>query len=471
MDNFKFNFSRTQKQIIKTIIDAGHKVYVVGGAIRDQLMGLEPKDIDLATDTPPDKLKSLLAEHFTLADDQRGQEHGVFRVADAENKELVDVAILRQDLETDGRHATVSYTDSIVDDLARRDLTINAMAVSIGDGASTDVVIDPHGGRADLEHSRIRFVGSPDRRIREDYLRMLRVARFATRLGPKATIDKRTVEACVRHSKEIKRVSEERVREEIMKALSYKRAGWMFRYMLQLGLLEYLMPDLHRGVGEMQNKYHRDSVFEHLCYCVDQNDLIRTTPLLKLSTLFHDIAKPHTKRIIKGQATFHNHEVVGASIAYEWMKKYKYSNDEIQYVVKMVRNHQWRFMEDSKEKTYRKWLQKVGKHHWRDLVRLRIADRKGNRAKENRPGMTRHMKDLVRKVRKIINSGQPIFREDLAINGDDLKKLGVRPGKVYKEIFSNMLGIVLNDPSKNTPEWLSGYVERNYRKDGRPASS
>jgi tRNA nucleotidyltransferase/poly(A) polymerase len=472
----KFNFTRTQREVIKAICKANGNVWVVGGAVRDTILGDTPKDIDLASDLPLDELETALRTVSGLAPDGRGREHGVLRVIDPKNKELVDVAILRKDCETDGRHATIEPTDSIVADLARRDLTINAMAVSVDSAGNQRELCDPFDGRKHLASKTIELVGKPGARIKEDYLRMLRVARFATKLGPGCSIGTSTVNACVHHAKQIKTVSNERVREEIMKALSYDNAGWMFRYMQKLGLLKHVMPDLHRGVGCKQNKYHVDDVFEHLCHCVDQSiltdeertelygdeDKKQFTPLLKLAVLFHDIAKPHTKKIIKGSPTFHNHEVVGATVAYKWMKQYKFSNDEVKYVVKLVRGHQWRFMEDSNEKTYRKWLQKTGKNDWRDLICLRIADRKGNRAKTGRPGMTRHMKDLVNKCNGIISSGQPIFREDLAVDGRDLKSLGVKPGPMYKEIFSNILGIVISDPSKNTKEWLSDYIKRNY---------
>ena len=370
----------------------------------------------------------------------------------------------------------VTPTSDLRDDLSRRDLTINAMAASVDPEGNVSNVFDYFGGQAHLREKKIALVGKPAQRINEDHLRMLRVARFATKLGKEAIIDVHTVRACLHNSRKIKTVSKERVREEILKALSYDDAGWMFRYMQQLGLLKFLMPDLFRGIGCEQNQYHKDDVFEHLCYCVDQSVLTKEeaeilgdsgfSPLLKLAVLFHDIAKPHTKKEVKGHATFHNHEVVGATIAYKWMKQYKFSKEETKFVVKMVRGHQWRFMDDSNEKTYRKWLQKIGKHDWKELIKLRVADRKGNRAKAGRPGITRHMKDLIDKCNEIINTGQPIFREDLAIDGNDLKRLGVKPGPHYKEIFSNMLGIVISDPEKNTQEWLSDYVTRNYVESG-----
>lgn len=459
----QFKLSSTLIKCVRSIKSAGGKVYVVGGAVRDTLLKRPIKDIDLVTDLRYASLTKAIADAgLFLADDKTAESHLIARVTSPEG--LIDIATLRKDISTDGRHAVVEPTDKIEEDLARRDLTINAIAVEIDDeGKQVGNLIDPFGGELDLYNARIKLVGDPDKRITEDYLRMMRVARFATLLDYKgAKLDPATVQACRKYAPEIMSMSVERIRDEIMKALTYDNAGWMFRHMRNLGLLEHVIPDLHIGVATLQNKYHQDPVFEHLCFCVDNCKGKKYTPLLKLATLFHDIAKPHTRKIIKGDATFYKHEVVGAQITYQWMKTYKFSSKDIQYVVKMVRHHQWRFEDNTTDKAYRKWLQEVGKEHWRDLIRLRMADRKGNRAKSNRPAITSKMKDLIRNVRRIIRLGQPIFVEDLAINGNDLKELGVKPGPIYKDIFSNILGLVLVRPEINTKEWLTNFVKKNY---------
>ena len=264
------------------------------------------------------------------------------------------------------------------------------------------------------------------------------------------------------HAEKIKTISKERIRDEIIKALGYSKPSEFFRTMEKTGLLKYIFPDLARGVGCEQNVHHAEPVFDHLLRCLDSSVDLTDNVLLRLATLCHDIAKPHTKKIINGDATFYKHEVVGASIIYNWMKDLKFTNKEIEYVVKLVRHHQWRFEDDTKDKTIRKWVQEVGKDVWRDLITLRCADRLGNLKKEGRPMITNKMRELMNKVEEMIASGVPIFKEDLAINGDDIKALGLPPSKIYKEIFSNILGIVVNDPSKNSKEWLSEFVVKNY---------
>lgn len=206
-------------------------------------------------------------------------------------------------------------------------------------------------------------------------------------------------------------------------------------------------------------------VFDHLLRCLDYSVTLTENTLLRLATLTHDIAKPHTKSTGEdGRVHFYKHEVEGASIMYKWMREYKFKNTDIEYVTKLVRHHQWRFEDDSKDKTIRRWLQTVGKDTWMDLITLRCADRKGNLKQANKPMITQKMRELMDRANDIINRGEPMFKEDLAINGEDLKELGLKPGKVYKEVFSNVLGIVVNDPSRNTKIWLLNFVRKNYLK-------
>ena len=217
--------------------------------------------------------------------------------------------------------------------------------------------------------------------------------------------------------------------------------------------------------SDYETKLISDPVWDHILRCLDSSVDLTDKPLLRLATLLHDVGKPATKNTKEdGSITFYKHEVVGATIAYELMKRLKFSNADIEYVTKLVRYHQWRFETDTKEKTIRKWLQDVGKDIWEDLIVLRCADRKGNKHKMalGKGMITTKMRELMDKVYHLIQSGVPLFREDLAINGDDFRELGVRPGPIYKEIFSNLLGITANDPTKNNKEWLKEFVKRNY---------
>jgi tRNA nucleotidyltransferase (CCA-adding enzyme) len=198
-------------------------------------------------------------------------------------------------------------------------------------------------------------------------------------------------------------------------------------------------------------------------YTVDAAASLTDSVLLRLGALLHDIGKPRSCTVSPdGKRHFHKHEVIGASIAYEITQDLRFSKKDTEYIVALVRHHQWRFEENSRDKTIRRWLQTVGKDVWEDLITLRAADRKGNLAKQGKDIVTSHMRQLMERARNIINSGVPLFREDLAINGADIRAIGVKPGPIYKKIFSNMLGIVGAQPSRNTKEWLTEYVRRNY---------
>ncbi len=456
----QFQLSKAQSSIIRALRTGGIKVWTVGGSIRDRLSNREPKDLDFAHNGQNGDIVRIADQYnISIADDQKAWEHGIVRLGDG--KALVDFACLRKDTNCDGRHAKVEFTQSIEEDLARRDFTINAMAAEIDEEGHCGPIIDPFGGQGDLTDGRIKFVGDPLLRIKEDFLRILRACRF-TALGEDWHIYGDDTVACKKHAIDVMRCSKERIHDEFVKALMYPKPSRFFRTMENIGLLQLVFPDLARGVGDKQNSHHNfDTVFDHLLRCLDASVEFTDNPMLRLATLTHDIAKPHTKKIINGDATFHKHEVVGATIMYEWMKTYKFSRKECEYVSKMVRNHQFRFEDNTTDKSLRHWLADVGPE-WRDLITLRMADRAGNVTKKDKPLVTQKMKELIDRVEDMIKAGIPLFKEDLAINGDDLIKMGIRPGPIFKEIFSNMLGIVITHPEKNTRDWLTAFVEKNY---------
>lgn len=465
------SLTKTISKIVHDLQAAQHNVWLVGGAIRDLLMKKTPKDLDLCTNCDPNLVRLLMQTAGLICiPDKKAMDHGIIRVVDQDTGEFIDIATLRKDVTCDGRHAEVAFTTNIEEDLARRDLTINAIAAPIFPDGRLGELIDPFGGKQRLTENakRIEFVGIAADRIKEDALRMVRACRF-TALGEDFFLDPQDLFTIKEHASLLKMVSKERIRDEIMKALSYDKPSNFFRALEMTDLLKEIFPEMQDGVGCVQNVHHdSDPVFDHILRCLDASVHLTDKPLLRLAVLTHDIGKPATKAVKEdGSITFYKHEVVGASIVYNWMKKMKFSNADTEYVSKLVRHHQWRFEDDTKDKTIRKWLQEVGKDLWEDLITLRCADRKGNKHKMalGKGMITSKMRELMDKVRHLIDSGVPLFKEDLAINGNDLQDLGVKPGPVYKEIFSNLLGIVVNDPKKNTKEWLSDYVRRHYAKE------
>lgn len=458
--------TKTISTIIYNLQKSKYNVWLVGGAIRDLLLEKQSKDLDFCTDAEPQFVQSLIKTiGFISIPDQKALLHGITRVVDKDTGELIDIATLRKDVSCNGRHAEVVFTTNLEEDLARRDLTINAMAATISPNGELGQIIDPFNGQSDLDLKIVRFVGDPLKRIQEDALRMVRACRF-TALGENwDCIGKLSIQES---ASLIKLVSKERIRDEIMKAVSYEKPSNFFRMLETTGLLKEIFPEMQDGVGCIQNIYHdSDPVFDHILRCLDASVELTDKPLLRLATLLHDIGKPASKNIKEdGSITFYKHEVIGASIAYNWMKKMKFANTDAEYVSKLVRHHQFRFEEDTKAKTIRKWLQKVGKDIWQDLITLRCADRKGNKHKMllGKGIITSKMRELMDKVHHMIESEVPLFKEDLAVDGNDLKSLGIKPGPEYKEIFQNLLGIVVNDPAKNNKEWLLDFLRKHYVK-------
>jgi tRNA nucleotidyltransferase/poly(A) polymerase len=458
----QIKLTATQAELVQLIRDSGHKVWLVGGAVRDLLLEQEPKDLDFCTNLEPTALALMIPGHgFIALPDKTALSHGIVRVVDKETGKIIDIAALRKDVSCDGRHAQVELSNDIIEDLSRRDFTINAMAAEISPDGTLGEIIDPFGGRDDLKEKLVRFVGNPLDRIQEDALRMIRACRFTALDENWNCLGKLSIS----ESKEqIRKVSKERIRDEIMKALMYKKPSNFFRHLEMCGLLAIIFPDLHKGVGITQNEHHAEPVFDHLMRTVDVSVQMTDNPLLRLAALTHDLAKPHTRTEDERGIHFYKHEVAGASLVYNWMKEYKFSRAEIEYVSKLVRHHQWRFEDATKPKTIRHWLQDVGRDLWKDLITLRSCDRGGN-LKKMQAGkglVTKKMRELISTVEEMIASGVPLFKEDLAINGDDLIQLGMKPGPAFKEVFSNLIGLVVNDPEKNTKEWLSDYIRRNY---------
>jgi len=222
------------------------------------------------------------------------------------------------------------------------------------------------------------------------------------------------------------------------------------------------MPDLQNCIGVTQGENHADDVFNHLMYCIDAGrDLEYTDTTLMLGILFHDIGKWKTRSIQKGKVRFYKHEVVGAVIAYEWMKEHGFPKNEIQRVVCLVRHHMFRFELDANDKTIRKWLFDVGKNNWEDLLKLRLADRKGNRAKSHLPLRTKAFINLENQIKRIINSGIIVFKEDLAITEEDMSFMSKQE---KKNAFPNLIGLCNKEPQKNKKEYLIDYCERIYKK-------
>lgn len=422
----------------------GYEAYIVGGCVRDLLREAEPKDWDITTNAKPEKILEIFPD---------GKYENIFgtvlvpiKNVQGETENIVEVTTYRSEQGySDRRHPDeITFEEKLDKDLERRDFTINAMAMKVKDDFE---LVDLFGGQKDLGKRIIRAVGEPSYRFKEDALRMMRAVRFACQLHFK--IEEKTERAIMKMAGSIKFVSNERIRDELVKILQSDLAYEGIMKLHELKLLQYIIPELERGVGVDQNKHHVHTVFNHLVlslkYCPSKDWRVR------LASLLHDIAKPQTKKIIGGDATFYNHDIVGAKVAKKIAERLKFSNDDSAKMVNLVRNHMFYYnVGEVTESSVRRLIVKVGEENLKDLIDLRIADRLGSGVPKAKPYKLRHLEYMMEKVRT-----DPISVKMLKVNGTDLMEiLKVKPGPKIGAILDVLLSEVIEDPSLNSKEYL-----------------
>jgi tRNA nucleotidyltransferase (CCA-adding enzyme) len=420
---------------------AGYETWAVGGAVRDELRGGVSADWDFATRARPGQLRKVF--HRTVP---VGVEHGTVGVL-ARDGVMYEVTTFRRDVETDGRHARVAFADSLDEDLARRDFTINALAWH----PLRHVLHDPYGGRRDLEARVLRTVGDPAERFAEDWLRILRALRFAGRFRMEVHPD--TWEALTSGVGELVRLSPERVREELMKVLGGPgRPSDALTLYRRSGALAVVLPEvaaLDEG-GWGRTLAEVDLVSEH-------------RPWLRVAGLFGRIGEPPARpgepdpAEVSGLRAAHPAAARGAVRAAAVLTRLRASNAQIARVSELVAAGLTPPDPDDPA-VLRHWLARVGPHHLRDLARLWIARR---RADPSSFGDPLH---AIGALRSLLRGGPALSVSDLAIDGRDLIRLGLRPGPHFGRILDRLLGLVLDDPSRNRSEILEGHALRIARE-------
>jgi len=440
--------------ICATLRESSFAAFIVGGAMRDVLMNRTPADWDIATSARPDDVIRLFPKVVLT-----GIQHGTVTVVLPDGN--YEVTTFRgEGAYSDGRRPdSVTFLDNVVDDLARRDFTINAIA---GDLATGEMV-DPFDGQGDIERALIRAVGDPDARFSEDGLRTLRAARFAAML--EFTLDPNTEAAIPRHLKTFAKVSVERQFEEVAKLLVKSRLpSWGLGIMLQTGLLQVVLPELAVSFGVVQNKYHAFDVFEHTMYVVD---LLPPNLVLRLAGLLHDVGKPTVKAWNdKTQDwTFYNHEDVSAKIADKWLRRMKASNELREEVVALVQNHLILYSSDWTDAAVRRWVKRVGPCRVHDLLTMAHADAKGQGDTPFTVAGQQAIDELQERVTGVMSEQPALDVCNLAIGGDDIMRiLSVKPGKVVGQVKNALLELVLEQPELNTREVLEPLVLEVARK-------
>ena len=444
----KFAVPEPVSRITKTLENAHFEAYLVGGCVRDLLRGCTPKDWDITTNAKPDEILGLFENTYynndfgtvgIVNDDEEGKPHHV-----------VEVTPYR--LETtysDGRHPDeVVFSDKLEEDLARRDFTINAIAYSVSKGQ----IIDPYKGQEDIARKIIRAVGNPLERLREDGLRILRAIRLSSEL--EFAIDTDTEKAIADSSEMLKKISKERIRDELIRILMSTQPMQAIARAQILGVLNYVSSNFARGVGVKQNQAHSFDVFEHLLRATQHAADKKWSFEIRLAALFHDISKPETRRWSdeKKDWTFHGHEVVGARVTKRALEELKFPKKTIEKVVKLVRWHM--FFSDPDKITLsavRRMIRNVGgeTNMW-DLLNLRICDRVGTGRPKEQPFRFRKYKSMVEEVLR-----DPISVAMLNITGSKIMELtSETPGPKIGYTLNALLEEVLDDPKKNTKDIL-----------------
>jgi tRNA nucleotidyltransferase (CCA-adding enzyme) len=425
--------------IVKTLRERSFQAFVVGGSLRDFLLKRPVSDWDVSTDAKPDDVIAAFKKTVPV-----GKAHGTVGVLTTAG--LVEVTTFRVEGKySDSRHPdSVEFIGNVQDDLARRDFTVNAM----GYDPISQAFVDPFGGMEDLGRKIIKAVGDPLERFSEDGLRLLRAIRLATVLN--FEIERETYEAIASSNRKLAEVSAERVRGELLKCLEAERPSVAFELMRRASLLRYVLPELEEAVGVPQNRYHAYDVYFHSLMTCDAAS--REKPLVRLAALLHDLGKPATRDVSRGDATFYNHQLVGAEMAGAVLRRLRFSRADREQVVKLVRHHMFNYTGQWTDGALRRFVRKVGEDSLADLFDLRIADRLGNGLKE---GFPVYIEDMRTRIESLLSEDHALKVSDLAVDGVDvIRELRLAPGPRVGIVLKKLLEAVLDDPSLNTRERL-----------------
>jgi len=442
----QFPIPKEVADVSESLHKAKFDAYLIGGCVRDLLIGREPKDWDITTNARPEEIQKLFPDSFY--ENEFGTV-GVKTESADERLKVIEVTPYR----TEGdyldarRPESVTFAKTLAEDLERRDFTINAIALK----SSSGEIVDLHGGQDDIKRKAVRAVGKAGERFAEDALRMLRAIRLSAELD--FTIDTETAAGIADHAPQLAKISRERVRDEFVRTIESPRPMQALFVAQKLGLLKYMVPELEEGLGIEQNQAHSFGVFEHslrtLQYAADQK-----WPLeVRLAALLHDVGKPKSRRFSdeKKDWTFYGHDVIGARMASKILRDLRFSSETIDKVTKLVRWHM--FFSDPDKITLsavRRVIRNVGPENVWDLLNLRVCDRIGTGRPKAHPFRLRKYVSMVEEALR-----DPISVGMLAIDGNRLMEIASeKPGPRLGWVLHALLEEVLDDPKRNTAEYL-----------------
>jgi putative nucleotidyltransferase with HDIG domain len=435
--------------ILEKFEEEGYEIYVVGGAVRDLLMGKVVDDWDFTTNATPEEILKVFPDGFY------DNTFGTVGISHESSESPYEITTFRKEYgySDKRRPDKVEWGKTLEEDLKRRDFTINAIALKKKSKGEYEL-IDPYGGKKDIDKKLIRAVGDPNERFSEDALRVMRAVRIAAELG--FTIEEETFEAIKANASLINKIARERIRDELLKLLSspHPYEGIViFRNSL---LMHEVLPEMEKAFGVEQKSPGRHHVYDvgkhsllSLKHCKNEN------PIVRLATLIHDIGKPTTyEKTEAGVITFYNHEVVGAKMAENIADRLRFSKKQKEKLVKLVRWHQFTVDENQTDKAIRRFIKRVGKENIGDMLDLRVADRLGGGARETSWRLEEFKKRMV-EVQK-----QPFTVHDLKITGDEVMEiLNLEPSPEIGKILNKLFKEVVDKGLSNKKEELKKRVE------------
>lgn len=433
----KIKLPEKVNQIIHTLQQHGFEAYAVGGCVRDSILGRVPDDWDITTSATPLETKALFPRTFDT-----GIEHGTITVLI--DKDAFEVTTYRVDGKyEDSRHPSeVTFTRSLKEDLLRRDFTINAMAYNDEEG-----LVDIFGGMEDLQNKTIRCVGNARARFGEDALRILRAVRFAAQLG--FEIEGETQQGITELAPTLANISAERIQVELIKMLVSPNPG-LLRRAYELGITKVILPEFDEMmVTTQETPHHKYTVGEHTLKAIEN---IRADKVLRLTMLFHDIAKPQMKTFDEnGVAHFKMHDVKGAEVTKQILRRLKFDNDTMNKVVKLVQYHDYRM--PAEPKNVRRAMNKIGEDLFPYYLEVRMADTLAQ-SEYMQEEKLQNIRDVKMCYEEILAKQECVSLKTLAVTGSDLIASGMQPGKEIGAVLNKLLEIVIENPEYNTKETL-----------------
>lgn len=438
--------------IYKRIQDNGFEIYFVGGCVRNAFLKRPVKDWDLTTNAKPEEIVKIFPDSFY---DNNFGTVGIPHQLGG----VVEITTYRTESEyKDRRHPeSVSWGETIEEDLSRRDFTINAIALKV---VGTDQeIVDPFLGITDLENKIIKAVGDANKRFKEDALRLIRAIRIATEL--EFTIEENTWEKIKEDSALIKDISSERIQNELLRILSSTNPYQGIVLLKDGGLLQYIIPELLEGEGLSQarpGRHHTTDVFTHNLMSLKETP--SKDPIVRLAALLHDIGKPRVEgKDEEDLVTFHNHEIVGAKLANDILERLKFSKKDKEKIVNLIRWHMFTVDEHITDAAVRRFIRRVGVDNVKDMMDLRIGDRLGGGTQTAESWRLKLFKKRVEDQLK----PAPFSINDMAVDGNDvIKILNIKPSAIIGDILEELFKEVDEDLSKNNKE----YLEKRIRELG-----